>query len=639
MREPDQTVFQQIPLITNWRITDNVSQLREILRQHEQGYFLESSVFWEECLSDPRIGAVIDTRIGGLLSADLHFQPAFEHARKAQKLADMLGGHDQTEDDGLWLHMMDPDVAAELLKWKIGLGVAYGPITWTTTDGEWIPRVTPWHPRFLRWDWSRWQFAVVCWNEPVVYLPRTDEEARSDGKWFFWGGYRSWMTGLVRSLGMAYIDRQWEERDWARYCEKYGLNIVEGKVPGTATDQEKADFHAALANLGNEPTITTPQGRQKDDASFGLEIHECTAQGWQTFKTRKEALDVDIAVRVLGQNLTTEVKGGSLAASKVHEGIRGDVKRRDAHFFKACREQLLCWWAFYNFGDPELAPYPRPELTSALDPVDEATQLLTIMQALQIAPVELDQAAIMDAHGLPAREGAELEQAKQERAAMQPTPGEQPGQKPLPAVKPKSISDETAGKMAGVMAELSLAKESFLDSSDDEHGEVHNREAAQNLLRMLPERDGRIIRMRLIDDMTFDDIGREIGLSKERARQLYGEALRSAQKTARMSEAAASSHHVALKSGPASVVKRRQFYSAARMERARKMAAAALEPELESLLTLIRHAGSFDEIHRHILAEARNPGASVTKLAKLTERLNILASLEGRKDALAGVLK
>ena len=553
--QPDQTQFQQIPLVTDWRVTDNVGQLRGIMREHEMGYFLSSSVFWEECLSDSRIGAVIDTRIGGLLAADLHFQPAFEHARKAQKLADMLGGHDQTEDDGLWLRMMDPDTAYELLKWKIGLGVAYGPITWETKDGQWVPRVTPWHPRFLRFDWSRWQFAVCTWGQPVIYLPKTDEEARSDGKWFFWGGYRSWMTGLVRSLGMAYIDRCWTERDWARYCEKYGLNIIEGKAPAGADKEEKDAFLSALSNLGNEPTILTPQGRSKDDASFGLEIHECTAQGWQTFKMRKEALDTDIAVRVLGQNLTTEVKGGSLAASKVHEGIRGDVKRRDAHFFKAAREQLLCWWAFYNFGDPELAPYPRPEITAALDPVDEATQLLTLMQALQIAPVEVDAASILEAHGVPALQGAALEEKKASMPAPA-LPGTQPGQKLLGPVK--TVSDETAGNMAKAMT-----------GGDGEPGKLNI---------------------------------------------------------------------VALKA-PTSVVKRRQFYAAARMKKARELAAAALEPELESLLALIRKAGSLGEIHQHILAEARKPGTSVRTLAKLTERLNVLAGLEGRKDALVGALK
>jgi hypothetical protein len=444
---PSQQVWTQIPLYTNWRSTDSVNDLAHVLREHEYGIFYRSSTLWEEMLSDDRIGAVIDTRIGGILSANLHFQPAEEGHRKSKKLADILGGHDQTEDDGLWLRMMDPDTAAELLKWKIGLGMAFGPIVWDTRDGEWVPRVIPWHPRFLRYDWGRRAFVVIAQEGPEIVMPRTDEEARGDGKWFFWGGYRSWMTGLIRSLGMKYIDRNWTERDWARYCEKYGLNIIEGKVPSGATDQEKEAYQAQLVNLGNEPTIVTPQGRSKDDASFGLEIHECTAQGWQAFKSRKESLDTDIAVRVLGQNLTTEVKGGSLAASKVHEGIRGDVKRRDAHFFKAAREQLLCWWAFYNFGDPELAPYPRPEIEAALDPVDEATQLLTLMQAMQIAPPEVDAGAILEAHGVPVLEGDALAE-KIARMPAQPVPGALPG---APA-KAKTVSDGTAGQMAAAMA-------------------------------------------------------------------------------------------------------------------------------------------------------------------------------------------
>ena len=624
MRQPDQTQFQQIPLITNWRVTDNVSQLREIMREHEMGHFLSSSVFWEECLTDPRIGAVIDTRIGGLLSADLHFQPAYDHARKAKKLADMLGGHDQTEDDGLWIRMMDPDAAYELLKWKIGLGVAYGPITWTTKDGEWIPRVTPWHPRFLRFDWSRWQFAVCSWGEPVIYLPRTEEEARSDGKWFFWGGYRSWMTGLVRSLGMAYIDRQWTERDWARYCEKYGLNIIEGKAPSSAKTEEKAAFQAALANLGNEPTILTPQGRQQGDASFGLEIHECTAQGWQTFKMRKEALDTDIAVRVLGQNLTTEVKGGSLAASKVHEGIRGDVKRRDAHFFQACREQLLCWWAWYNFGDPELAPYPRPEITAALDPLDEANMLLSIMQALAIAPPELDTGAVMDSHGLPVREGADLDEARA-RMPQQPPAG-LPGQPVQKALGPVGKGPSLTATAQGSIITVNEAR------------------AAQGLPALAADGNLTIAEYQAKHAAVITQaVNAEAGTSAESAPAEQGEPNGHSHDEPRspgqFGLRATIGEIIALKSTPKTVVKRRQFYSAARIEKARKLAAAALEPELESLLTLIRHSQSFDEIKRHVVNEARKPGASTEKLAKLTERLNILASLEGRKDALVGALK
>jgi hypothetical protein len=565
LMQPNLTDYQQIPLTTNWRTTESVGDLRRIMQQHEQGYFLDSSVFWEECLTDDRIGAVIDTRIGGLLASNLHFQPAEKGKRKLQKMADLLGGHDQSEDDGLWLRMMDPDTAAELLKWKIGLGVAYGTITWQTKNGEWVPRVTAWHPRWLRFDWSRWQFAVCTWGSPVVYLPRTDEDPRGDGKWFFWGGYRSWMTGLVRSLGMAYIDRSWEQRDAARYSEKYGLNIIEGKVPAGAAKPEKESFHRALANLGNETTIITPQGKTKDDASFGLEIHECTAQGWQIFKAREETLNTNIAVRVLGQNLTTEVQGGSLAASKVHEGIRGDVKRRDAHFYKAAREQILSWWALYNYGNADLAPYPRPEIEAALDPVDEATQLLTLMQAMQISPPDVDVGAILEAHGVPTLEGDALAE-KMARMPAQPVAPGQPGE-----AKPTTgISDGTADKIAGAMTS---GKE---DKKDDTSTEV------------------------------------KLGATPRAL--------------------------VALKAGTVPA-KRQAHYSDAVAARSARQAAQALTPLIEETLASINQAQSFEDIKRLIVHQARRKGVSADGLAKIVERVNIMAHLQGRADVLGHVFK
>jgi hypothetical protein len=417
---PDTEIFRQLPLYTNWRSTDSIDSLRAIMQQHEQGLFLNSSTFWEECLTDDRIGAVFDTRVGGITAADLGFIAA-DDKRKSSKLADILGGNDQSEDDGLWLRMVDPTQAAEILKWKIGLGVAFGKIDWDTRDGQWVPKVTCWHPRFLRWDWAYWGYVVTSWGEPIVKLPKPDENIRCDGKWFVWGGYRSWMTGLVRSLGVPYIDRGWNQRDAARHSEKYGMGIVEGKVPFGASEPEKRAYENRLRNLGNEPTIVTPQGRTKDDVGFGIELHQVGGEGWQIFKGREDQLNTNIAVRILGQNLTTEaVSGSGTLAGSVHERVRGDVKRRDAEMFRMLREQVLTWWAQYAVGDPNLAPYPRPSFDAPDDPTKTAQELLLIVTALEKAPPELDTDAILEAHGLPIREGEALDAAIERKRAAQP---------------------------------------------------------------------------------------------------------------------------------------------------------------------------------------------------------------------------
>lgn len=418
---PDTRIFQQLPVTTQWRTVDNVADYREIMIEHEQGFFMNSSVFWEEILTDDRAAAVVDTRIDGLLAADLEFVPVDER-KKSKTLADELGGTDRTQDDGLWLRMFDPDHAKELLKWYLGLGFCYGPIVWDTRDGKWIPRVVPWHPRFVRWDWSRWQFAVTAWNEPVVYLPRTDENPRSDGKWFVWGGYRSWQNGLVRSLGVPYLDRTWNQRDAARRSEKYGMGIVKGLVPPGPDTEDKARFGQSLRNLGAEPTIVCPQG-ENGQPGFDVQMVETKGEGWQIFGDREKSLNTNIAVRVLGQNLTTEVSGtGSLAAGKVHELVRGDIKRADSRLFTKARDQLLTWWAGYNMGDPDLAPYPRAQIAAPANPLEDAQELLTVVTAIEKAPPELDVTAILEAHGLPILEGDELAERLERMRALQPAP-------------------------------------------------------------------------------------------------------------------------------------------------------------------------------------------------------------------------
>jgi hypothetical protein len=456
---PDTRVFQQLPVTTTWRTIDNVSSYREIMIEHEQGYLMNSSVFWEECLTDDRLAAVVDTRIDGLLAADLEFIPVDER-RKSKQMAELLGGSDRTQDDGLWLQMMDPDHAKELLKWHIGLGFCYGPIVWDPTGGKWTPRVVPWHPRFVRWDWSRWQFAVTAWNEPVVYLPRTDENPRSDGKWFVWGGYRSWMNGLVRSLGVPYLDRTWNQRDAARRSEKYGMGILKGFTPPGPDTEDKQRFGVNLSNLGADPTIICPQG-EDGKPGFDVKVEETKGEGWQIFGDREKSLNTNLAVRVLGQNLTTEgVSGSGTLAGNVHEKIRGDIKRADARFYQKARAQLLTWWTYYNTGDADIAPYPRAQITAPADPIEDAQELLTVVTAVEKAPPELDVVAILEAHGLPVLEGDELAARMERMRAMRPAaPPTQaiPGQ-PQPGVQQEQPEQDQGASTVDLRAVSQLSE-------------------------------------------------------------------------------------------------------------------------------------------------------------------------------------
>lgn len=489
--------YLDIPVLPDWRSTDSVDAMYGIMQEHERGMFMHSALLVEEMMTDDRISGVLSTRIGGLLCAELTFKPA-DDRKRSLKLARILGGSDEADGDGEWLRILDFDTAFDLLKWKIMLGVAVAEIVWDTRNGQWLPRLNVWHPRHLWWNWGTREFCLATQGsdpanpiqlslpEYMVKLPRADLGNNTGGHWFVWGRQNSWLTGAVRPLGMKYLDRVWNERDWARYCEKHGLAIMEGQVPSGTDVKEKSQFEADISNLASEGTIITPQGRQ-GEPSYGFKLHEATAQTWQTFKARKETLDTDIAVCLLGQNLSTEVKGGSFAAASIHEGIRIDKKRQDAILYSEIRDQVLIPWVEANAGagkmvdmrgkGDQFAPYPQAHIEPPDDEESEANALKLLGEAVQslvAAYPAVDKRAILETFGVPIDEdlAAALEDAARNPPAQPvapapgtPTngpangPGAAPGETLPPGrpIAPPASKELTAGVLSA-MAHLKAAR-------------------------------------------------------------------------------------------------------------------------------------------------------------------------------------
>ena len=68
---------------------------------------------------------------------------------------------------------------------------------------------------------------------------------------------------------------------------------------------------------------------------------------------------ISAAISIAGQNLTTEVSGGSYAAATVHDFIRRDYIEHDEQVLSTTLHNgPLKWWALFNFGTDE-APWLR----------------------------------------------------------------------------------------------------------------------------------------------------------------------------------------------------------------------------------------------------------------------------------------
>jgi hypothetical protein len=96
-----------------------------------------------------------------------------------------------------------------------------------------------------------------------------------------------------------------------------------------------------------------------------------------------DSANTAIAIAVLGQNLTTEVKSGSFAAAKVHNKVEIQRIRNDGETASTVlHDQALEWWAEFNFGSRDLAPWPIWRTDPPTDQKERAETLLALSQAL-----------------------------------------------------------------------------------------------------------------------------------------------------------------------------------------------------------------------------------------------------------------
>ncbi len=295
---------------------------------------------------DDRITAVTETRITGLLSLPFQVIPATVTRAKVRSrvIAESV--------EAMWPLIAPPAEVSAALNWFILLGVAPVQVSWQVIEGVWVPSMKAWDPQFLRWENGVYKITTQDGEQDVT---------PENGWMLLIQGDRGFMRGAIRSIAVWWISRQWVARDWNRYNERHGLPLLKALVPARAGEDEKADFFSNMSNIGSTTTAMLPQNVDGGEGSFDLELLEAKDQAWKSFEGLEDRANKNIAVRILGQNLTTEVSGGSLAAANIHENIRLDRLQADETLLSsAIREHMLVPYTFFNFGEAaNFAPMPH----------------------------------------------------------------------------------------------------------------------------------------------------------------------------------------------------------------------------------------------------------------------------------------
>jgi phage gp29-like protein len=339
----------ELPVVS-WNDWDNVQRVKAAIRALEHGVFHQAAQIVEAMGRDDRISGCLETRTRALPAMPISFEPRGDGRMKKAVAAEL---------EEIFETMYPDASVTELHQWGILLGFGLGENVWEYGTNRWNLKLKVWHPQ-----------AVTYRQDTRSFWVQTAEGQREvtpgDGQWILYTPYgldRGWMHGKVRSLYVPWLMRTWGMRDWARYSEVHGHPIKKAVTPPGIEKEDAKAFLNEVAALGAEAVIATERvntGGGAEYDRYDVELLEAMNNNWETFEHLIDKADACVAITLLGQNLSTEVKGGSFAATMAHMQIRRDVLQFDAESLGQClRAQSIGWWALNNFGSAELAPMPK----------------------------------------------------------------------------------------------------------------------------------------------------------------------------------------------------------------------------------------------------------------------------------------
>lgn len=367
-----EAVIRDLP-ITPLELEWTPTEIRCALTEHVMGLFSRSGMLIDAIIGDDRVQSAIGARVGALLGLpeviEASEEDSGEECASAWKSA--------------WTKCHAPvdqgDVLHDVRSGDLMAGLHVSEIVWDTEDesGLWQPYLKPWHIQHIYFDMSRRQLVALSQDGPVPIVP-------GDGRWFVHasrGVHRGYIHGLVRALALPWLLRCLARRDWARYSERHGMPLILAKVPAIADAEDKTRFENDLTTMGTEAVVVLPQGLDGDN--FDVDLLEAASQSWEGFDRLITRSEMAITLAVMWQNLTTEVKEGSLAAAREH----GDVKQTaieldDRTLADDIQSQIARPYAMFNFGDARRAPRTRRDVEILEDKVANLDALERFGRAL-----------------------------------------------------------------------------------------------------------------------------------------------------------------------------------------------------------------------------------------------------------------
>jgi len=191
---------------------------------------------------------------------------------------------------------------------------------------------------------------------------------------------------------------------WAMFTEKYGMPYLIGKHPRGTSKDETEKLADLLEQMIQDAVAVIP-----DDSSVEIMEAGGKSASSQIYRELLEYCDKEISIALLGQNLTTEVKGGSYAAAQAHMEVRKDLIDADKKLIEKTFNTLIKWIYELNFdGDmPQFTMYEEEDVDKTLAERDEK-----LGSVLQLSGLKLSKRYFQKAYGLEDEDFIEQESSR-----------------------------------------------------------------------------------------------------------------------------------------------------------------------------------------------------------------------------------
>lgn len=126
-------------------------------------------------------------------------------------------------------------------------------------------------------------------------------------------------AGVMRTVARWYIVKAYILKSWVQFTETYGFPVTTVKMPQSEFEKSRKLITKILRSVGSQRW-----GVFFDNMDY--ELHQASMSGTvDTFEKLIALCNTEMAIAITGQNLTSEVTGGSYAAAQTHKEILDSI--------------------------------------------------------------------------------------------------------------------------------------------------------------------------------------------------------------------------------------------------------------------------------------------------------------------------